>query len=319
MRVLVFLFCLTLYGPMGIVPIESADDLSAVLALAKKLDNALDEVSPETFPTFASNDDLMGWKQEITPYFAMEGITDGSRPDSGLVYPEVAFSSFADPQGFFHFLATTNFLPPHTITLSDRILNPASAWFQRKDTVLVLIHELCHAQGILIGYDDWSQWDLSYDIEVSASLCALEVAAAMVASGNQAVRGPLLFQLRGMAIGAAEAIAIRENRLDDYQAAIERMLTPTEQSSRDKNRRMWTDGPVDYEAFLHSYCAAPIEMLIEALNSDNVIDGLLLPINQVADSLNHPYEWSPYGYPTVPIEPVKRTPIRGLLLTISTT
>lgn len=296
------------------VPARSKDHLTQTMELVRAVDTALDLLPPEAFPTVLTTADLLMWRDEIVPYFASEGITDARLPDGGLVWPRIEFVRFTDPTAFFHVLATTDVLSPHAVRVSARIASPASAWYQRKDTVAILVHELCHAQGIFYGFDEWETWGLAYDVETSASLCGLEVAAAIVANGNMQMLGPLLVRLRAMSLGAVEALSTAEGRYDDYLALLGELLSPIEQLEFNKSERLWNRDQQGHDRYLACYCSHPVLMLLDALAGDLVVKEVLLPINHRSDEANHPFAWSPYGYPIGPTAPLVRSPIQGLAI-----
>lgn len=266
--------------------------LASALAFAAELDAANDLLplwEPPT--TLHSHKAVVRWEREIVPYFATEGIADAD----ALVYPDVKFVNYEKPVEIFHLLGTSSLLGGD-ITLNARYTQRVSTLYANPNGLITLIHELCHAQGIMMPYRGWEQFGIQpYDVETSAQLCALETAAAMVTSGNRAVLASLLYELEDMSLGAAQYLAMRDDQLDVYHEAIAGFLDPWQQARLDRSERYWQQDPKQLQEILQSYYYQPVALILAARAQQQTIAGVQLPINWLADFANHPYAESQYG------------------------
>jgi hypothetical protein len=256
----------------------------------------LEQIPDEERVGIRTQEELDNWTKEIVPYFEYEGIDAETDPgkDSlhGLIYPKVRFEDYRDGLMSHHVLGTTQIFT-NEVTLNDRIANPVSVWYGRDDSILTLIHELCHAQGIKFPAPN-----SVLDQESSAQLCALEVASAMVNNGNKRVLPALLDELVYMNLAAARFLAMAADQQERFYADRARLVTdPFKLATFEKSDRQWAnyDDPGKYPYVLYAYNFLPIEKVVTAFAHGDTIYGVRLPINWLVDMGNEPGHDTPPG------------------------
>lgn len=262
----------------------------------------LDSIPADKRVGIKNQKDLDDWLKEIVPYFEYEYIVEDKDPGDymGLVYPKVSFDDYKDGTWSHHLLGQTQIFN-HDITLNNRIENPISPWYGREDSIMVLVHELCHAQGIV-----YPAPNAPIDEEASAQLCALEVAASMVNQGNKLVLPGLLDELVNMNLQAAHYLALKDLHNGDWTTLVKffderrTMQTPWENALSDKSERQWAmfydKDQFPYILFAYNYL--PMAEIQHGFENGDLIYGVKLPINWLVDMVNTPggYEGTPGGY-----------------------
>ena len=221
--------------------------------MTKKYDTFYDQI--EVFPKIRTPDDITQWVKEVVPYFSYEMITDPESEYgtySGPRFPEnISFTYYEDERQHSHILGTANCLS-QSITLNGRYANENSAFYERNDLLVILVHELAHIQGICYGSS-------RLDSEISAQLATLEVLAALVNHGNKQALGPLLGELRKMSLNAALYMAYEEERIDDFLSLVTTIVdSPYEQARLAKSARYWVVDKEHESYILYTYNYRPI-------------------------------------------------------------
>ena len=258
------------------------------IGMAKRFGDLYSAIPREDKLGIASTEDMTEWIREIVPFFEYEGITDTEQEigeTGGLVYPTPEIADYQDGLYHNHVLGLSEVFG-EGITLNGRITNPKSSWYARTDSIATLIHELAHAQGIKFS-------NSNIDEESSAQLVTLEILAAMSNKGNRKTIPPLLDELSGMSLAAANYIALDENRESEFKKDRNAIFTdPLMQANFAKAERYWEEDPDHLKKILFSYNFVPINELIKGLNNQNRIDGVYMPSNWLANMINSPS----YGY-----------------------
>lgn len=283
-----------LASPQEVDPFSGELTFDRALALADHFDHLNDQIPDSLRGGITNLTQMNNWIKEIVPFFGYENITDPEADTGelgGSVYPEYTFEYYEDPQGHNHILGTTNIFN-HDIALNARMSNPESPWFGREDSVMTLIHELGHAQGITTDGE-------RIDTEASTQLVTLEVASAMVNRGNTKLLAGLTDELRWMSLSAASYIALTEGKREGFLQARDRLFpSALDQADMDKRDRYWEQDPEKLKQILYSYNFVPIQEVLNGMQRGNVIDGVKLPINWLADLANTPNYMPAYYGPT---------------------
>lgn len=228
-------------------------------ANARRFDAILATLPDEAFAVITTEDDLDAWTAEIVPFFGYEAITGPDEGGYGYTYPTSAeFDYFTErgSRGEHHILGMANCISGE-LWINGRFGNPVSAWYESRTVLAVLVHELAHIQGIC-----WSPTS-----EQSAQLVTLEVLAAMAVKGNEAAFAALMDELRDMSLAAAQALALRDDRMDDYQALAGELIDDAfGLASLDKAMRYWSADTSELERILRLYSYEPIQSVTTALH-----------------------------------------------------
>ena len=267
---------------VGLAPYASlADGLTFETACdqAKRFHGLVLNIPDEFQARIHTLTDVRNWVEEIVVYFEYEGIDrDADVGDMGsLVYPSVVFENYRDGLYTNHVLGTTKMLSGD-VALSARFANPISPWYYDDASVLTLIHELAHAQGVMFP-------GVNFDEESSAQMIALEVAAAMVNKGNKLVLYSFLGELTALFSSAARWLAMQEGRDEDWYDFRANVFTdPFAAAALDKSDRFWASDPKHLAYILETYNFLPAQAIWEAIHGTKEIEGVRLPINWVLDS-----------------------------------
>lgn len=251
--------------------------------LASRMDKLYDKL-PEYKPSMTQTD-LLEWAVEMIPMFEYEGIVSQAKwpPKSG-----VNFFLFPDGDSHNHVAGRSDCA--NYAGLNLRFANEHSAWYESDDAPFTLLHELAHVQQ---GQYICATADRDL-VENSAQIAALEVGAAMVNQGNKEIFTPLVSELRGMAISATYAAAIRTKQVDrfiDFRSTLSPGAFADARFA--KSRRRWSSDPVELMTILDRYNVTPILMVSNAIRHNNdEIEGLAFPPNSSERTGNY-YNLSP--------------------------
>lgn len=237
-------------------------DFDQSAALARRFTFILNHTTHD-YPRLHTQADLDNWTQEIVPFYGYEGIDnpdDDANSFLGIQYPsKISFGYYQNGEEHIHVLGTTNCLD-NEVVINARYANPDSPLYNRPDALLTLTHELAHVQGICFGQPP------QLDAEVSAQLSALEVLAAMVDKGNTLAFIPLVNELRDMSMASAWAFAMKEGRLDDYNALKAEITSSAfDLASYNKSERYWEGDPDQLQHILTSYNVVPLEEIVRVM------------------------------------------------------
>ncbi|MBI5357207.1 hypothetical protein HZB78_06385 [Candidatus Collierbacteria bacterium] len=246
--------------------------------LAVRMDNLYDSL-PE-YKSSMTKQDLLEWAVEMIPMFEYEGIVPRAR------WPReegIGFLAFPDGDSHNHVAGRSDCA--NYAGLNLRFANEHSAWYESDDAPFTLLHELAHIQQ---GQDICSTFDRS-SVENSAQIAGLEVGAAMVNQGNKEMMVPLVSELRGMAISAAYAAAIRTNRVEEFIDFRAKLSPGAFADARfAKARRRWSNNPVELMTILDRYNVTPLLMISNAIRLNNAeIKGLAFPPVYDSDWANY--------------------------------
>lgn len=228
-------------------------------ALARRFDAMYDFLPDSAFTRITTAKDVLAWVNEVVPFFGYENIVD---PEYSIVYPSMIRYEYAeDAEGHVHVLGETNCLSDE-VSLNARYLNENSTLYEERNFLVVIIHELAHAQGICLGHSAYAV----YDDEVSAQLATLEVMAAMINRGNAQVFGAFIDELRYMTLTAAHASAMMNDREADYDKLVEDLVDdPFEKAKFAKAERYWENDQEQYQHILMAYNYEPINAILSGL------------------------------------------------------
>ncbi len=242
------------YPPSGsVLTYEQAADN------ARRFDAILDTLPDEAFARITTDDELDAWTAEIVPFFGYEAITGPDADATGYRYPTSLEFDFFDERGSrgqHHILGMANCMSGE-LWINARFANPASTWYESRTVLAVLVHELAHIQGIC-----WSSIS-----EQSAQLATLEVLAAMSVKGSHPAFASLIDELRDMSLAAAYGIALRDDRMAEYEA-LSRELSNDAFSiaNTDKAMRYWAEDTAELERILRLYSVEPMQSVTAALH-----------------------------------------------------
>mgnify|MGYP001559671911 CR=1 FL=1 len=236
--------------------------------LAQRMDNLFDKLPEYKSPM--TKDDLIEWTIEMTPMFEYEGIVSQAKwpPKDGI-----GFILFQDGDSHNHIAGRSDCA--NYAGLNLRFANEHSSWYQDEDAPFTLLHELAHIQQ---GQYICATADRDL-VENSAQIAALEVAAALVNQGNKELLTPLVSELRGMAISATYAAALRTNQLNRFIEFRSKLSPGAFADARfAKARRRWSENPIELMTILDRYNVTPLLMISNAIrNDDSEIKGLAFP------------------------------------------
>lgn len=236
--------------------------------LATRMDKLFDKLPEYKSPM--TKDDLIEWTIEMTPMFEYEGIVSQANwpPKDGI-----GFILFPDGDSHNHVAGRSDCA--NYAGLNLRFANEHSSWYQDEDAPFTLLHELAHIQQ---GQYICATADRDL-VENSAQIAALEVAAALVNQGNKELLTPLVSELRGMAISAAYASAIRTGQTTQFIDFRSKLSPGAFADARfAKSQRRWSSNPIELMTILDRYNVVPLLMISNAIRHDNSeIKGLAFP------------------------------------------
>ena len=235
------------------------------IEFATRIDNCLDQI-PSIEPD-ATSEGLYRYAAEIIPQFEYEGIVPQS------YFPkEVKFAYFGDGMEANHILGRSDC--QSFAVVNSRVANPVSSWYESDDLVFTLTHELAHVAQQEMCYTE----DRSF-IENSAQIAAMEVCSGLALSGNKEFFRAALDELRGMTMGTAMAVAIKEKRMDEYRNFREKRSPGAIPKARfERSQRFWEDSPNELGEILSRYNQAPMDMMLKAIKGNDEIKLAFPPI-----------------------------------------
>jgi hypothetical protein len=236
--------------------------------LAIRMDKLYDKL-PEYKPHM-TQEDLLAWAMEMIPMFEYEGIVSQSK------WPKIEgvnFFLFPDGESDNHVAGRSDCA--NYTALNVRYANPHSSWYEDDDAPFTLLHELAHIQQ---GQNICATANRDL-VENSAQIGALEVAAALVNAGNKELLVPLISELRGMALSAAYAAALRTNQLDNFIEFRSKLSPGAFADARfAKQRRRWSSNSSELMTILDRYNVVPLLMISNAIRFNQAeISGLAFP------------------------------------------
>ena len=266
-------------------PSVSSFGFAETVALVERFDAAYDAIPEGRKVGISTQAEVNQWVNEVVPFFEYEGMSDAD----DLVYPPIEFTYYDNGLYHNHVLGTTSCLS-QDVTLNGRMANPASSWYGRLDSISTLIHELAHAQGICWG-------SVNFDQEMSAQLVTLEILASLTNKGSEVAFVVLVGELRDISLSAAKYAAAAEGRDADYAALLDEVLSPFERAAYAKSDRYWQDDPERLTEILYRYNFMPLQAVLAAIQADQSIEGVELPINYFCDYAIRADEYGGYaGY-----------------------
>ena len=236
--------------------------------LAERMDKLYDKLPEHKAST--TKEDLIEWAVEMIPMFEYEGIVSQAK------WPAkdgVGFILFRDGDSHNHVAGRSDCA--NYAGLNLRFANEHSAWYEDEDAPFTLLHELAHIQqGQYVCAT--ANRDL---VENSAQIAALEVASALVNQGNKEMLTPLVSELRGMAISAAYASAMRTGQTTQFIDFRSKLSPGAFADARfAKSQRRWSSNPIELMTILDRYNFTPLTMITNAIrNNGGEIEGLAFP------------------------------------------
>lgn len=236
-----------------------------LLVLAVSADAAYDALDPEWTAEPQTWAEVRELVEEIVYQIAEEGASDQ------LVLPtDLRFIDYGP--GRRSAVAGTYYPSIGSIALNKRFLTPA--WGDHS-WLAVLIHELVHAQGYIVGD--------SSALESQTEIIATEVTAAMANLNYPGAQAEVLDGLRRDALAVAyfiarfggepdhstysegqwtgQANAALLDRLSQVRAQV---FSPTELARVEKRLRWWDERPDEYAGVLSRYYSKVVTMLLDA-------------------------------------------------------
>jgi hypothetical protein len=233
-------------------------------ALAVRFDRLRDAIPEEPFP--ASREDLAGLMLEVIPNFEYEGVTDVARfPRNFAFYP------LADGGSHNHVAGKSNCAD---FVVNYRFANPISSWHESEDWIPTAIHELAHVQQGALCY-----MEPRSNIEQSAQIATLEVMAGMVNYGNEKLVRPLISELRGMAVSTAFSLALKGDRMNDFEDLRGKLSkNAISKAKYERTKRVWAEHPEELQFVLENYSEIPLNRMVYAIRENgNTVTDLALP------------------------------------------
>ncbi len=230
-------------------------------ALARRLDAVYDNIPSHMFTEITNEADVYHWVQEVVPFFTYEEVTSEEYEYYGMKYPRsISFVYDDTAEGHIHVLGRADCFSSD-VEINARFLNEKSPLFGNDMLLSVIIHELAHIQGVCWG-------ETRLNAEVSAQLVTLEIMSAMVNRGNEQVFGPLVSELRYMALAAASARAEQEGRASDFDKLLLDTGTFFDKAKSSKSDRYWEHDKERQNFILQSYNYVPIGEILFAKNHE---------------------------------------------------
>ena len=284
----------------GTLTIEEAEQYAILFS------RWFDQLDKEDFPVIDDVNDITQWTEEIVPFFSYEEVTDTEKDGGYFGYkypPSATFEYYNDDVRHLHVLGTTDCMSD-AVVLNARFSNEHSAIYAMPEELLVLIHELAHAQGVC--FDSGTR----LNSEVSAQLIALEVAAAMVNKGNKEAFGPLVAELKHMALSSVWSISIRQNNEDEFWSFLPTVeKDPFELAQWHKSQRHWKSDPDKLNEILHDYSEVPLYEISHAFEKDcmyfdigidkqaNLVYTPVYPVEPCINGVLLPVNWDVFHKP----------------------
>jgi hypothetical protein len=165
-------------------------DYQAISDLAWRFDVLADTIDRTVTEkqVLLGQEDLSEWMDEIVPQLEVEGITQKAH------YPETStFEYFTSADNHIYQLGSSDC--ERNISISARVINPHSAWYQ-KNILAALTHELVHIQqSPIMCYQRDSEL-----LDVSATIATWEVLAALANLGNPEACFALIKELKNLCL-----------------------------------------------------------------------------------------------------------------------
>lgn len=234
-------------------PWLSFDEASA---LVKKWTRVIDDIEATDWSPSLTNENMLHWMSEATPMFENEGlVAETSDGIQGLIV------SFAEAFAHNQFAGQSDC--ETYIMLNRRFTTPISSWYENQTWPATLVHELAHVQqGPACNPDITSQALL----ENTAEIMSWEVLAALANQGSPEATLTLVYELRGTAMSAARAMAVHENRLEDYEKLFYDVFGHDASwvAAHEKNIRYWIDRQDELHGIQKRYGWAPLNRVFKA-------------------------------------------------------
>lgn len=243
--------------------------------LALFFDKVYDMMPTEEIKTSINFQEMVSWTIEVLPQFEYEGAVDRA-----MVPYDLGFQTFIDAMSHNHTAGRSNC---DEFVTNYRFTNPNSSWYQDPYWIPTVIHELVHIQQqpkICSTAD-------RENVENTAQIVTLEVMSGLInAHGkkNKEIKKQLTFalidELRGLAMGSAWGIALRENRPNEYEKLRDRLSDkdPEIKARFERSKRQWEDKQVQLRWIMETYNERPLTQIVNAIQKgDNKIEGLALP------------------------------------------
>lgn len=113
--------------------------------------------------------------------------------------------------------------------------------------------------------------------ETAATLGSWEIAASIANEGNRLMAMALVDELAETALGVCLGRAIKEDKLDEYEALKKSILSVERQALSARSLRFWQGNMSELGSILEDYYVTPYKLLLD--NRDTwEISGLDLPI-----------------------------------------
>lgn len=231
-------------------------------ALVRKWSHVVDDIEATGWSPIFDDDAMLAWMSEVTPMFEYEGLVRQTHDEiQGLVV------SFAE--GFAHNHIAGRSDCETYVALNRRFTTPISSWYEHQTWPATLAHELAHVQqGPACSRDISSQALL----ENTAQIMSWEVLAALANQGSPEATLTLVYEMRGNAMSAARAMAVHEDRLEDYEKLFYDVFgdDPHWVAAHEKNLRFWVDRQDELYGIQMRYGWAPLNRVFKARHEQTI-------------------------------------------------
>lgn len=234
-----------------------------VSQLAIRLGNAYHSMSLEKWKPELTQTALEQWVYEVSLQMQAGGLIDEAKLPDDL--------SFFKPKNGKE---TNNVLGysdcDSLVRLNTRFVNPMASWHNSPAWLGTVVHEMVHfaAQGWLT-----CTLESSEVVEEAANLGMMYTLAGMAVRNNAYAFRSFVYELTGMTLGAAMAMAIKNGNMEDYYelrkqvfpGAIDKMRTQ-------KTMREWSPRMTELSEIVNKYEYKPLNNLLTAYKKNgNVV------------------------------------------------
>lgn len=226
-----------------------------------RMDRLTQKIEAADLSPPARSGDLLYWTREVLPMFEYEGtVTRTAEP------MQIVWINYLEGRRHNHVGGQSNCTT--WVVMNGRYINQYSTWHERASWIATLTHELGHLQQGPIICDLYS----SEILETSNQLQTWEVLAGLANQGNDLATVGLLYEVRSVALRAAESIDP-----DRFEVAYSQYyhLDPEQIARHLKSSRYWSAYPDDLAYILSAYSRHPLNLVFQFRFSQE-ITGLAL-------------------------------------------
>jgi hypothetical protein len=276
-------------------------DYEEAKAFAKRLYKIGNGIERTNWAPLSNDSAIRDWALEVTPMFEYENLVTETRGE----YKPFKYN-FINGFEHNHVAGRSNCLD--FALVNARFDNRVSSWYRAQDWPTVLTHEIAHVQQgegqcgfpeaeirrveelteIINNVkteeseriyaeaerkaitDFWAE-DKAL-LENTAQVMSWEVMAALANQGNPQATLALAYELRGVSLSAAAAMAYDQGEDLDYEELLQDLYgdQPDKEARIAKNRRFWADKPEQLAALRLKYSWTPLGLVFSHRQSENI-------------------------------------------------